>query len=48
LAYQEANNLLDLAAKNNVDALLRGQEYTLDGYETFAKLGYDDYLSAYN
>ena len=48
LAYQEANNLMNLAAKNNVDSILRAQEYTLDGYETFTKLGYDDYIKAYN
>jgi hypothetical protein len=38
---------MDLAARNNVDSILKAQKYTLDGYETFTKLGFDDYQTAY-
>ena len=48
LQYQEANNLLNLAARNNVDYLLKSQEYTLDGAETFAALAYEDYKKKYD
>jgi hypothetical protein len=39
---------LNLAARNNVDYLLKSQEYSLDGAETFAALAYEDYKKKYN
>ena len=38
---------MDLASRNNLDSILKAQKYTLDGYETFTKLGLDDYQKAY-
>jgi hypothetical protein len=48
LDYQKANNLEELIYKNNVDNILKNQNYSLKGYESFANLGYDKYAEKYN